>query len=376
MPPQPDDQFHGWVSHSPTEPLTFTTFTAKPFDPTDLEIQVTHCGICGTDVHTLRSGWGPSDYPCVVGHEIVGTITRLGASVPSLPPPYSAFQIGDRVAVGAQILACLRADCDACSTNQENYCPRITGTYNDRFWDSTTFQQKTAVKTMGGFARTWRGPAQFVFRIPEELSSAHAAPLLCAGATVFTPLRKYGAGAGKHVGVVGIGGLGHLGVLFAKALGCERVVAISRSSAKRQDAVEGLGADAFIATGEEEGWAKKYERTLDLIICTVDGDDMPLARYLRLLRVGGTFVQVGAPEKPLPQLPAWSFIQKGIKLAGSNIGSREDIRAMLELAAQKNVLPWIEKRPMKEVNVALRDMDAGRARYRYVLENGEPDSKL
>ncbi|OJJ96155.1 hypothetical protein ASPACDRAFT_46919 [Aspergillus aculeatus ATCC 16872] len=375
MSPQPD-QFHGWVSHSPTEPLTFTTFAAKPFDPTDLEIQVTHCGICGTDVHTLRSGWGPSDYPCVVGHEIVGTITRLGASVPSLPPPYSAFQIGDRVGVGAQILACLRADCDACSTNQENYCPRITGTYNDRFWDSTTFQQKTAVKTMGGFARTWRGPAQFVFRIPEGLSSAHAAPLLCAGATVFTPLRKYGAGAGKSVGVVGIGGLGHLGVLFAKAMGCERVVAISRSSAKRQDAVEGLGADAFIATGEEESWAKKYERTLDLIICTVDGDDMPLARYLRLLRVGGTFVQVGAPEKPLPQLPAWSFIQKGIKLAGSNIGSREDIRAMLELAAQKNVLPWIEKRPMEEVNVALRDMDAGRARYRYVLENGEPDSKL
>ncbi|PYI32824.1 GroES-like protein [Aspergillus indologenus CBS 114.80] len=374
MPPQPD-QFHGWVSHSPTEPLAFTTFTAKPFHPTDLEIQVTHCGICGTDVHTLRSGWGPSDYPCVVGHEIVGLITRLGASVPSLPAPYSAFQLGDRVGVGAQILACLGADCDACSTGQENYCPRITGTYNDRFWDAG-FQQKTAVKTMGGFARTWRGPAQFVFKIPDGLSSAHAAPLLCAGATVFTPLRKYGAGAGKRVGVVGIGGLGHLGLLFAKAMGCDRVVAISRSAAKRKDAVEGLGADGFIATGEEEGWAKKYERTLDLIICTVDGDDMPLARYLRLLRVGGTFVQVGAPEKPLPQLPAWSFIQKGIKLAGSNIGSREDIRAMLELAAQKNVLPWIEKRPMEEVNVALRDMDAGRARYRYVLENGEPDSKL
>ncbi|RAL08636.1 NAD(P)-dependent alcohol dehydrogenase [Aspergillus homomorphus CBS 101889] len=374
MPAQPD-QFHGWVSHSPTEPLTFTTFTAKPFEPTDLEIEITHCGICGTDVHTLRSGWGPADYPCVVGHEIVGHITRLGAAVPSLPAPYSAFQIGDRVGVGAQILACLLPDCDACSTGQENYCPRITGTYNDRFYDAT-FLKKTAVKTMGGLARTWRGPAQFVFKIPDALSSAHAAPLLCAGATVFTPLRKYGAGEGKRVGVVGIGGLGHLGVLFAKAMGCERVVAISRSSAKRQDVVEGLGADGFIATGEEENWAKKYERTLDLIICTVDGDDMPLSRYLRLLRVGGTFVQVGAPEKPLPQVLAWAFIQKGVSLAGSNIGSREDIRAMLELAAQKNVLPWIEKRPMEEVNAALKDMDAGRARYRYVLENGEPDSKL
>ncbi|PYH90373.1 GroES-like protein [Aspergillus ellipticus CBS 707.79] len=366
----PTDTFHGWVSDSPTTPLTLTTFTPKPFAETDIEIRITHCGICGTDLHTLRSGWGPTEYPCVVGHEIIGIVTRLGISA----TPTEPLQLGDRVGIGAQIHSCFEPSCESCTHAEENYCPQIVSTYNARYYSHET-KRRSGEKTYGGFARTWRGPVDFVFKIPAGLPSAQAAPLLCAGVTVFTPLRKYGAGAGKTVGIIGIGGLGHLGIMFARALGCESVVGISRTGRKRED-VKKLGADGFIATDEDQGWQRTWSRKLDLVVCTVDGEDMPLEGYLKLLKVDGTFVQVGAPEKPLPRLMAWALIQKAVKVTGSNIGSREDIREMLKVAAEKQVLPWVEKRPMAEVNGALKDMEAGRARFRYVLENGENESRL
>ncbi|KAL4917106.1 hypothetical protein BDW62DRAFT_218334 [Aspergillus aurantiobrunneus] len=362
------DTFTGWVAHDPKNPLTHEPFTPKPFEETDIEIQVTHCGICGTDIHTIRSGWAPADYPCVVGHEIVGTATRIGSALPAS----KKIKVGDRVGIGAQCSSCLRPDCEACADNEESYCPRMVATYNSRFPDGS--------KAYGGYANRWRGPGHFVFAIPEGLSSAEAAPLLCGGVTVYAPLRRFGAGPGKTVGIVGIGGLGHMGVLFAKAMGSDSVVAISRSSAKKADAVgaapDGLGADAFIATGEDKNWAKQNDRTLDLIICTVSGKDMPLSGYLRLLKRNGVFVQVGAPEEPLPALRAFSLLQKGVKLTGSSIGSPDDIRAMLELAAEKRVKPWVQTRPMEEVNLALADMHEGKPRYRYVLENDKKTGKL
>ncbi|RAK90982.1 alcohol dehydrogenase [Aspergillus costaricaensis CBS 115574] len=375
-PPEPPEHFHGYLSHSPTTPLTYAPYTPKPFTPTDIEINITHCGICGTDLHTLRSGWGPNTttYPCIVGHEIIGIVTRIGSSIPTYPNT-TPLRIGDRVGIGAQTHSCLQPSCEECVAGKENYCPRITGTYNSRYWDKETGKRSDII-AYGGFARKWRGPAAFAFRIPERLESEVAAPLLCAGTTVFAPLRKYlgdgaDSGKGKTVAVVGIGGLGHLGIMFAKALGCERVIGISRSNGKREDAVKGLGADEFIATGEEKGWEKKWSRSVDLILCTVDGDDMPLGKYLRLLKAGGAFVLVGAPEKPLPRMRAFELIGKGVNVTGSNIGSREDIRCMLEVAAEKGVRPWVETRRMEEVNEALRDMEAGRARFRYVLVNGE-----
>lgn len=267
----------------------------------------------------------------------------------------------DRVGIGAQSMSCLRADCEACADGKENYCSRMIATYNARYVDKS--------KSYGGYATHWRGPAHFAFKIPDSLPSAEAAPLLCGGVTVFRPLKRYNAGPGKAVGIIGVRGLGHLGILFAKALGCSRVVAISRTSSKRRDAVEGLGADGFIATDEEKQWSRNHSRSLNLIICTVDAPGLPLSKYLHLLKVGGTYVQVGAPEGPLPGLHAWSLIQKEIQVTGSNIGSPDDIRQMLQLAAEKRVLPWIQKRPMNEVNAALADMDAGKARYRYVLVN-------
>lgn len=366
---QPPTAFHGWVSHSATSPLTYTTFQPKPFEPTDVDIAVSHCGICGSDIHTLRSGWGPANYPCVVGHEIVGHIIRVGSGVGSLTCPSRDLKIGDRVGVGAQSNSCHRPDCEECSSGVENYCMRMTGTYNSKYPDGS--------KSYGGYARFWRGPAPFVFKLPVGLSSAAAAPLLCGGITVFTPLLNGSAGPGKSVGIIGIGGLGHMGLLFAKAMGCDRVTAISRTSSKKPDALNGLGADSFIATDEEKGWWKKNANTLDLIICTVSSSKMPLQQYLLLLKRGGEFIQVGAPEDPIPGFRAGAMIMKGVKIGGSAIGSPNDIRAMLKLAAEKNVRPWVQERPMNTVNQALTDVDDGKARYRYVLVNStEGETKL
>ena len=192
--------------------------------------------------------------------------------------------------------------------------------------------------------------------------------MLCGGITVFSPLQQNGAGPGKKVGIIGIGGLGHFGLLFAKALGADEVVAISRSSTKKADALK-MGADKFIATEEDKDWVKKSAMSLDLIVCTVSQPSMPLADYLKLLRLKGRFVQVGAPEEPLPQIPAFSLIMTGVSIGGSMIGTPEEIKYMLDLAAKKNVHAWIQTRPMKEANKTIVDMDAGKARYRYVLVN-------
>jgi alcohol dehydrogenase (NADP+) len=176
------------------------------------------------------------------------------------------------------------------------------------------------------------------------------------------------------VGIVGIGGLGHFGILFAKALGATRVVAISRSSAKKPDAVS-MGADDFIATAEDKNWSRVHSRTLDLIVCTVSSPDMPVEKYLHLLRTGGKFVQVGAPEDRLPPLSAFALIGKGCSISGSSIGSPAEIEEMLKFAAKKGVKPWIEQRTLKDANKAIVDMEEGKARYRYVLVN-EPGVKL
>lgn len=192
--------------------------------------------------------------------------------------------------------------------------------------------------------------------------------MLCGGVTVYNPLTTYGAGPGKNVGIVGVGGLGHFGLLFAKALGSDKVVAISRTASKKADAQK-MGADDFIATDEDKDWSKKHARSLDIIVCTVSSPKMPLAQYLNLLKPHGTFIQVGAPEEPLPAFSPFVLLSRGAKLAGSGIGSPSQIDAMLKLAAEKKVQPFIETRPMKEVNKAVVDMDAGKARYRYVLIN-------
>ncbi|KAL1977933.1 hypothetical protein VTN31DRAFT_792 [Thermomyces dupontii] len=355
-----DYKFEGWLGLDPDAingKMTWGEFEPKPWEETDIDIKVSHCGICGSDLHTLRSGWGPTKYPVCVGHEIVGTVVRVGSQVKDI-------KVGDVVGVGAQSDSCRgrKGPCEECASNLEQYCPRMTGTYNSI--------HQNGGKSYGGYATYHRVPAHFAIKIPEGLPPAAAAPMMCGGITVYSPLRRYGCGPGKKVGVIGVGGLGHFAILFARALGADQVVAISRRASKREDALK-LGADKYIATEDEPNWAKENAKTLDLIISTISSSKMPLNDYLGLLRLHGTLVQVGAPEDGTLSLAPFSLIMANRQVAGSLIGSPNEIREMLDLAAKHNVRPWIVERPMSEANSAVVDMDKGRARYRYVLVNSQ-----
>ncbi|KAF6826117.1 nadp-dependent alcohol dehydrogenase [Colletotrichum plurivorum] len=354
-----DYKFEGWLGRGPESAqgkMEWGSFEPKRWTEDDVDIQITHCGICGSDMHTLRSGWGATDYPCCVGHEIVGRAVRVGANVRHI-------KAGDRVGVGAQARSCLQPDCPDCSRGAENACVRERiDTYGSKYPNGEG-------KSFGGYADYNRTNGRFVFKIPDRLSSEAAAPMLCGGITVYAPLKENDCGPGKTVGIIGLGGLGHFGVLFAKALGADRVVGISRRRAKEADALA-LGADDYIATADDAGWASKHKRTLDIIVCTVSNSDMPLQKYLSLLRWGGSFIQVGAPDGgKLPEISAFSLIMNNIKVGGSNIGSVNQIKEMLEFAEAKNIKPWIQTRPMSDANQAIVDMEDGKARYRYVLVN-------
>lgn len=290
-----------------------------------------------------------------MGHEIVGKATRVGKNVTS------GIKVGDRVGVGAQSGSCLRGDCEQCQNDVEEHCQKgMVGTYGAKWPSGHT--------SMGGYAKDWRGRGHFVFKIPDSIPSEMAAPMLCGGITVYSPLKQNGCGPGKRVGIVGIGGLGHFGILFAKALGASKVVAISRNSKKKGDAMK-MGADGFIATEEDKDWAANNTNSLDLIVSTINAPKLPLAEYLKLLDIGGTYIQVGAPEDEVPGFSAFALIFKRVKIGGSLIGSPKEIREMLNLADQHQVKPWIEQRPMKEANKVLVDFNSGLPRYRYVLCN-------
>lgn len=305
-------------------------------------------------MHVLRSGWFPTDYPVVVGHEIVGKAIRVGKDVKT------GIKVGDRVGVGAQSGSCLKGDCDQCQHDDEQYCKNaFTMTYGGKY--------PSGAKAQGGYAKFWRGQGHFVFRIPDSIPSEEAAPMLCGGVTVYAPLKQNGVGPGKRVGIIGIGGLGHMGIMFARALGADKVVAISRNLSKQDDALK-LGADEMIAT-EAENWDAAHTGSLDVILCTVSSPKMPMSAYLNLLDVGGTFVQLGAPDDTLPPFAAFSLIMKKAKITGSLIGSPKEIREMFELAEKQKVKPWINKRPMSEANQVVVDFENGLPRYRYVLCN-------
>ncbi|KAI3585516.1 NADP-dependent alcohol dehydrogenase [Fusarium oxysporum f. sp. albedinis] len=362
-----DYKFEGWMGEderSAEGNMVWQEYEPKKWEETDVDIRITHCGICGSDIHVLRSGWRQAPYPVVVGHEIVGVAVRVGSQAEG------GIKVGDIVGVGAQSDACLnrkladdnkeRPGCNECASGDENYCARMAPTYGSKFLS-------TGDKTQGGYARYHRCPSHFVFRIPEGVAPEHAAPLLCGGVTVYSPLKQFGAGPGKKVGIVGVGGLGHFAVLFARALGADEVVGISRRESKRQEAMD-LGCTDYIATADEEGWETKNSRRLDLIISTVSSPKMPLADYIGLLRLDGTLVQVGLPEGQLPFRPG-SLTGARRRIAGSSIGSPAEIKEMLQLVADKKVKPWVETRPMSEANQAIVDFEAGKPRFRYVLVN-------
>ena len=263
---------------------------------------------------------------CCVGHEIVGKAVRVGKDVKN------GIKVGDRVGVGAQNDSCLKPDCEECSSGLENHCQHVVNTFASERSDGSI--------TYGGYADYHRAPSHFVIKIPDSIPSEEAAPMLCGGVTVYSPLKNNGCGPGKKVGIIGVGGLGHFGVMFAKALGADKVVGISRSHNKREDVLK-MGADEYISTDDDKDWAKHHARSLDLIVSTVSSPKMPLTDYLGLLRVKGTFIQVGAPEDKLPDLTAFAFIGKGVKFGGSMIGPPWQIKEMLDFVAEKKLKPWI-----------------------------------
>ncbi|KAF4336067.1 C6 finger domain protein [Fusarium beomiforme] len=305
------------------------TFKPKAFGEYDIDVKIVACGVCGSDVHTTTGGWGNKTWPLVPGHEIIGYAVRVGAKVTSV-------KVGDRVGVGAQISACL--DCPTCKDGNETYCKEQMDTYGSVYPDGTVAH--------GGYSSHIRAHEHFTFPIPEELETELAAPMLCAGLTAYSPLVRNGAGPGKKVGIVGIGGIGHFGILFSKALGAE-TYAISRSSSKKDDALA-MGADGFLET-RIEGWSKEHEMTFDLILSTASSnDDFDLAPYLSLLKVHGRFIAVGLPEGEGWRVSPQSLLANGCLIGSSHLGSREETLAMLELAAKQGIKSWVETIPISE----------------------------
>nr|CCA22135.1 mannitol dehydrogenase putative [Albugo laibachii Nc14] len=329
------------------------TYESRPLGPDDVEIKITHCGICGSDIHTMDSGWGPTKYPCVVGHEIVGEITKIGSNE-------KWHKIGDRVGVGAEVLTCVgkpkRLNCRDCKEGYDSYCQNKVFTYNSTYADGA--------QAYGGYADYVRVSGHYAFRIPKNIPSDQAAPLLCAGVTVYSPLSRHGVQRGDRVGVVGIGGLGHLAIQFIKAMNGV-AVAFSHSPSKREEAAK-LGADDFVDLSGEI--ADDVFGSIKLLLVTANAKNLAYDLFLQLLCTRGTLVMLGLPEEKI-KLSGGSLIQKGIKLVGSLVGSCEEIEAMLQLASEKNVCPLIEKYPMSKVNDGIERVRSGKVRYRVVLEN-------
>ncbi|KAG0288713.1 hypothetical protein BGZ98_004165 [Dissophora globulifera] len=341
--------FKGWASTG-TAVLSEFTYHPRPFGPKDVEIEITHCGICGSDIHTITEGWGKHTHgPVIPGHEIVGKVVAVGSN--------ARHKIGDLVGAGAMVDAC--GDCKDCNTGYQQQCAQKSSTYNDVFKDGR------GGNTYGGYADRVRINGDYLFKIPSDISPAEAAPLLCAGITTFAPLKRHGAGPGKKVGVIGIGGLGHLGIQWARALEADEVVAISTSDSKREEAKK-LGATGFVNVRNPEEM-EAAAGTLDIVLCTSFGADQSWDELISLVASQGNFIVVALPEKPM-SVDCWTFIGRGISITGSFIGGSEAMEEMFQYASAKNVRPWIETRPMTEANEGVKYVMEGRPRYRVVLE--------
>jgi len=329
----------------------------KPFGDYDVDIKIEACGVCASDIHTISGGWGEQKFPLCVGHEIIGKALRVGPKVTLIKP-------GSRVGVGAQSWSCLK--CRQCKNDNETYCREQIDTYGATWPD-------TGIVTQGGYSSHVRTHEHWVFPIPEALSTEAAAPMLCAGITAYSPLVRNGAGPGKRIGVVGLGGIGHFALLFSKALGAE-TIAISRTHAKEADA-RAMGADGFIAT-EDKDWNEKHIMTFDLIVNTANSTEgFDLTRYLSLLDVHGRFISVGMPEGAGMQVRAQDLSFNGVLMGASHLGSRREMIEMLQLAADKGVKSWVEtidisSKGLKEAVLRLKKNDV---RYRFTMTGYEKE---
>ncbi|WP_330306937.1 MULTISPECIES: NAD(P)-dependent alcohol dehydrogenase [unclassified Streptomyces] len=328
-------------------PLERTTIERREVGEFDVLIDIKFAGICHSDIHQAREGWGEAIFPMVPGHEIAGIVSEVG-------PGVTRFQVGDRVGVGCMVDSC--RECENCKAGLEQYCTGgNVGTYNA--------VGKDGEPTYGGYSEKIVVDENFTVRIPDGLSLDVAAPLLCAGITTYSPLKHWNAGPGKKVAVLGMGGLGHMGVKIAHALGAE-VTVLSQSLRKKDDGLK-LGADHYYATSDPETF-KELRGTFDLILSTVSAP-LDLDAYLSLLRTDGAFVNVGAPEEPV-SLNLFSVIGGRKTLAGSGIGGIQETQEMLDFCAEHGLGAEIELIGASEINDAYERVLASDVRYRFVID--------
>ncbi|XP_043712839.1 cinnamyl alcohol dehydrogenase 1-like [Telopea speciosissima] len=338
----------GWAARDPSGILSSYTYTLRNTGPEDVFIKVICCGICHTDLHQIRNDLGMSNYPMVPGHEVVGEVMEVGSDV-------TKFRVGDCVGVGC-IVGCCR-QCSPCKSNIEQYCNKKIWSYNDVYPDGKP--------TQGGFAGSMVVDQKFVVKIPEGMAAEQAAPLLCAGLTAYSPLRHFGYNhSGVRGGVLGLGGVGHMGVKIAKAMG-HHVTVISSSDKKREEALEHLGADAYLVSSDTAAM-QAIADSLDYIIDTVPVFH-PLEPYLSLLKVDGKLILTGVISTPLQF--ASPVVMLGRKsITGSFIGSMDETSEMLEFCKEKGLTSMVEIVKMDYVNKAIERLEKNDVRYRFVVD--------
>lgn len=337
-----------YAATSAAAPLTKTTITRREVGPHDVAFDIHFAGICHSDIHTVRGEWGDVEYPMVPGHEIAGVVTAVGSEV-------TKFSVGDRVGVGCFVDSC--RTCAYCLAGEEQYCnnPGMVGTYNGVGRDGQP--------TQGGYSGAIVVDENYVLNIPDGIGLDQAAPLLCAGITTYSPLRHWNAGPGTRVAVIGLGGLGHLGVKLAVALGAE-VTVLSQSLKKMEDGLR-LGASEYYATSDRSTFTK-LKGSFDLILNTVSAN-LDMGDYLGLLKLDGTLVELGMPEHAM-QVPPGALIFGRRRLAGSLIGGIAETQEMLDFCAEHDVTPEIEVIEPDYVNEAYARVIASDVRYRFVID--------
>ncbi len=342
----------GYAAYAADKPISPFTFDRRDVGPDDVQIDIMFCGVCHSDLHTARNEWGGTTmYPVVPGHEIVGRVAAIGSNV-------TAFKKNDVVGVGCLVDSCQQ--CSECDEGLEQFClNEATGTYN-------SIEKQTGNPTRGGYSQSIVVDYRFVLRIPDALDPAAAAPLLCAGITTFSPLRHWNVGKGHKVGVVGLGGLGHMAVKLAHAMGAH-VVLFTTSPDKREDALR-LGADEVVISRNADEMAA-HNNSLHFILNTVSAQH-DLDQFLIMLKRDGVMTLVGAPAEPHPSPSVFALITNRRSLAGSPIGGIRETQEMLDFCAANNIASDIEMIEMSQINDAYERMLKGDVRYRFVIDIG------
>lgn len=337
--PHTNRQIEGYIVKKSGAKLEPFSYAFPEIGPWDVEIEISHCGVCHSDLHLINNDWGNAVFPFIPGHEIVGTVKQKGAQVQEL-------EIGQRVGVGWQKSSC--GQCEWCHQGEENLCLK---------------QEATCVGHHGGYASAIVTDSRFVFPIPEALASENAAPLLCGGITVFSPLLQHQVNGLTRVGVIGIGGLGHLALQFSKAFGAE-VFAFS-SSPKKEEEAKSYGANHFISSTDTKA-LKKLEHSIDLLLST-SSELMDWQAYLSVLRPKGKLCLIGAPKEGFVKIPIFNMIDGRKMISGTNIGSAPAMRQMLNFASRHDIVAKTELFAMSDVNTALKKLAANQIHYRAVL---------